>query len=136
MAKNKTVETTASVDDYVAKISDTKKRNDFIALMELFKKQSGQAPKMWGTGIVGYGSYDYKYESGHEGSAPKVALAARANAFSLYLGAEFDSREELLAKLGKHKTGKGCLYIQKLEDVDSTVLAKMIKLSYNHKKGK
>ena len=89
---------------------------------------------MWGTSIVGFGIYHYKYESGREGNAPLAGIASRANAITLYLASNFDKREELLSKFGKHKTGKGCIYIQKLEDIDTGILTKMVKNSIEHRK--
>ena len=91
---------------------------------------------MWVSSIVGFGSYYCEYESGREGDAPLAGIASRANAITLYLGSEFDKREELLSKLGKHKTGKGCLYIQKLEDIDTNILIKMVNSSIEHRKKK
>lgn len=129
MAKNKTVETEASVSGFLATIKDAQKRKDCTAIIELVTQHTKLEPKMWGPAIVGFGSYSYKYESGREGTAPLAGLAARANAITLYLGSEFDKRDELLAKFGKHKAGKGCIYIQKLEDVDTGILAKMFKNS-------
>ena len=134
MATNKTVATKASVDAYVKKITDAKKRKDFSTLVDLIATNTKLEPTMWGTAIVGFGSYHYKYDSGREGDAALAGLAARANAITLYLGSEFDKREELLAKLGKHKLGGGCLHIQKLEDVDTGVLMKMVKNSIAHRK--
>lgn len=134
MAKNKTVETKASVAGFLKTIKDEKKRKDCSTLIELYSKHLKLEPKMWGTAIVGFGSYHYVYESGREGDAPLAGLTARANAIVLYLGSEFPDRDELLAKLGKHKLGGGCLYISKLEDVDTTVLMKMVKNSFNQRK--
>ena len=133
MAKNKTVETEASVSVFLAKIKDTKKRKDVSTIIDLITEQTGIEPKMWGTSIVGFGSYHYKYESGHEGSAPLAGIASRANAITLYLS-NFDKKEELLSKLGKHKTGGGCIYIQKLEDIDTAILTRMVKKSIEHRK--
>jgi hypothetical protein len=126
MAKNKTVVTESSVADYLLAIADEKKRKDMTSLLDLIETQTGLPPKMWGAAIVGFGTYHYKYESGREGDMPLAGLAARANAITLYLGSNFDDRELLLSQLGKHKTGKGCLYISKLEDIDTTVLMKMV----------
>jgi len=97
MATNKTVATKASVDAYVKKIGDAKKRKDFSTLVDMITASTKFEPIMWGTAIVGFGSYHYKYDSGREGDAPLAGLAARANAITLYLGSEFDKREELLA---------------------------------------
>jgi hypothetical protein len=124
--KNKTTETDASVADFIATIVDEKKRKDFAELVERIKKSTSLEPKMWGPAIVGFGSYHYVYDSGREGDAPLTGLAARANAITLYLSSEFDNREELLAKFGKHKSSKGCIYIRKLEDIDTGVLIKMV----------
>lgn len=86
---------------------------------------------MWGPSIIGFGSYHYKYESGYEGDAPITAFSPRANAISLYLPV-FEGREQLLEQFGKHKTGKGCVYIKKLDDVDTEILKKMITASVKH----
>lgn len=134
MAKNKTTETQASVPAFLKTIKDDKKRKDVSAIIELVTKHTGLEPKMWGASIVGFGSYHYKYESGREGDAPLTGIAARANAIVLYLVSVFDKREELLTKFGKHKTDKGCIYIQKLEDIDTAILIKMVKNSIAYRK--
>jgi len=134
MAKNKTTETRASVPGFLKTIKDDKKRKDISAIIELVTKHTGLEPKMWGASIVGFGSYHYKYESGREGDAPLTGIAARANAIVLYLVSVFDKREELLAKFGKYKTDKGCIYIQKLEDIDTAILIKMVKNSIAYRK--
>jgi hypothetical protein len=129
MAKkeNKTVETKSSVPAFVKKIANEKKRKDFSAIIDLITKHTKLEPKMWGTAIVGFGSYHYKYESGREGDAPLTGLASRASSITLYLGSKFENAEELFSKLGKHKVSGGCLHIQKLEDIDTAVLVKMVK---------
>jgi hypothetical protein len=134
MAKNKTVETSNSVTAYLKAIADEKRRKDCTAIVELFATQTGFEPKMWGAAIVGFGTYHYKYESGREGDAPLAGLSSRANAIVLYLGSSFDQREELLKKFGKHKTGKGCIYIQKIEDIDMAILSRMVKNSVTNTK--
>ena len=134
MAKNKTTETQNSVAAFLKTITDEKKRKDFSAIIDLVTKHTGLEPKMWGTSIVGFGSYHYIYESGREGDAPLTGIASRTNAIALYLTANFDKREELLSKFGKHKTVKGCIYIQKLEDIDTSILTKMVKNSIENKK--
>jgi hypothetical protein len=133
MAKNKTIETQNSVAEFLTTITDEKKRKDCSAIIDLITEHTGLEPKMWGTSIVGFGIYHYKYESGREGSAPLAGIASRANAITLYLG-DFDKKEELLSKFGKHKTGNGCIYIQKLEDIDKGILIKMVKNSIEHRK--
>lgn len=126
MAKpNKTTETESSVADYLATITDLKKQQDCRAIVEMVTLKTGIQPKMWGPAIIGFGSYHYVYESGREGDAPLAGLSPRTNAITLYLGSSFDQRAELLAKFGKHKEGKGCIYIQKLEDIDTDVLVQM-----------
>ena len=92
------------------------------------------SPKMWGSAIVGFGSYHYKYESGREGDAPITGLASRSTSITLYLGSAFDKREELLLKFGKHKVSGGCVHIQKLEDIDISILIKIIKNCIAHRK--
>ena len=136
MAKNKTIETQDSVPGFLMTIKDEKRRKDFSAIIDLITEHTGFEPKMWGTSIVGFGIYHYKYESGREGDAPLAGIASRANAITLYLSSNFDKREELLSKFGKHKTSKGCIYIQKLEDVDTGILIKMVKNSIKHTKKK
>lgn len=132
MAKNKTTETENSVDAYLQAIQDEKKRVDCALIIDLVKEETGLEPKMWGTGIVGFGSYHYKYASGHEGDAPLAGLAARVNAITLYISIEFDQREELLGKFGKYKMSKACIYIKKIEDIDIEVLRKMINNSVTY----
>lgn len=133
MAKNKTTENNLSVNDYVSKITDSTKQSDFKKVIDLMQKVSGFEPKMWGTAIVGFGSYHYVYESGREGDAPILGCSARVNAITLYLGTNFENREELLNKLGKYKTGKGCLYIKNLEDVKVDVLETMVHNSMKYR---
>ncbi len=133
-AKNKTVETKKSVPGFLATIKNEQRRKDCTAIIELVTKQTGFEPKMWGPSIVGFGSYHYKYESGREGDAPLAGLASRANAITLYLGADFPKREDLLSKFGKHKLSGGCIHIQKLDDIDTSVLIKMFKNSIAYRK--
>ena len=135
MAKNKTIETQKSVAAFLTTIKDGKKRKDCSALIDLIADDTGLEPKMWGTSIVGFGTYHYKYESGREGDAPLVGLSPRANAITLYLS-NVQAKEELIKKFGKHTAGKGCIYIQKLEDIDTSVLTKMVKNSITHLKKK
>ncbi len=132
MAKNKTTETALSVTDFIDGVKDETKRNDAFRLIELIRKQTQLEPKMWGSSIVGFGSYHYKYDSGHEGDSPIVGFSPRASAISLYLSGQFEKREELLQSLGKHKTGKGCIYIKKLDDIKLEILQKMIANHIQH----
>lgn len=128
-AKVKTVETNNSVTDFINSIPDETKKTDCFALIEIMKEQSGFEPKLWGPGIVGFGSYHYKYESGREGEAPLVAFSPRKSEISLYLSSSFENREELLLQFGKHKSAKACIYVKKLNDINLDILKKMISLS-------
>lgn len=134
MAAAKTTETDNSVADFINAVPDEQMRNDSFALIEIMKQQTGFEPKRWGTAIVGFGSYHYTYESGREGDAPLVAFSPRKSELVLYVSANFNNREALLQKLGKHKTGKACIYLKKLSDVDTAVLGEIISLSAQHVK--
>jgi len=132
----KTTETDNSVAAFIKKIPDVQRQKDALAIMEIMEKQSGFPAKMWGPAIIGFGSYHYVYESGHEGDAPLVGFSPRKNEFALYLSSSFDKREELLQQFGKHKTAKACVYIKKMEDIKVDVLKKMISASVKHIKAK
>ncbi len=134
MATNKTTENTADVTDFINRISDELKRNDSTQLVEIFEKQTSFQAKMWGASIIGFGSYHYKYPSGHEGNAPIVAFSPRAAAISLYVYLPPDQRESLLTKLGKTKSGKGCIYIKKLSHINLEVLNELIDIAVNYNK--
>jgi hypothetical protein len=126
MAENKTKATDASVAGFLAAIPDEGRREDCRALDRLMTRISQEKPKMWGAAIVGYGSYHYKYASGHEGDSCLVGFASRKSDITLYLVPGFPGCEELFAQLGRHKRGKGCLYVRKLADIDLAVLEKLI----------
>ena len=126
MAENKTLATKASVTAFVDKIADPAKRADAKALVKLMQKATGEKPAMWGPSIVGFGSYHYVYESGREGDMPLVGFSPRKAATVLYVRAGTPGMEALLAKLGKHTAGKGCVYVKKLADVDEAVLEKLV----------
>ena len=126
MAENKTLATKASVGAFVDKIADPAKRADANALVKLMQKATGEKPAMWGPSIVGFGSYHYVYESGREGDMPLVGFSPRKAATVLYVRAGTPGTEALLAKLGKHTAGKGCVYVKKLADVDEAVLEKLV----------
>lgn len=134
-AKAKTTETKASVTAFIKK-ADKAKQEDSLELLKIFEEASGFEPKMWGPAIIGFGSYHFKYESGREGDAPLCGFSPRKQEFSLYLSSGFKEREALLKKFGKHKSAKACIYIKKLEDIDTAVLKKMINLSVKHTKSK
>ena len=133
MAKtgNKTTENKNSVTDFIKSVPDEQRKKDAFALIEIIKKQSGFDAKMWGSAIIGFGSYHYKYESGREGDAPLIAFSPRKNSLTLYLP-DFESKEQLLQKLGKHKQSGGCTHIIKLTDVDNTVLKQLLDESFKH----
>ena len=126
MAENKTKATTASVDDYIASRASEEQAADCRALMAMLAKVTKDKPKMWGPSIVGYGSYRYTYESGRTGEICIVGFAIRGRELVLYVAVEGDEGRELLAKLGKHKMGKSCLYFKRLADLDTKVLEKIV----------
>lgn len=125
-AKNKTVENDRSVMDYIYSVDIPQRKKDSFAMLELMKEITNYKPKMWGTSIVGYGNYHYKYESGREGDFLKVGFSARKTSLTIYIMPGFGRYEELMEQLGKHKTGKSCLYIKKLEDVNQDILKELI----------
>jgi hypothetical protein len=126
MVEQKTRQTEASAQTYLETIEDKQRRLDCLAIAEIMSRVTKEQPRMWGTSIVGFGSYHYKYESGHEGDACLVGFASRKDAISLYILSGFESREGLLAELGKYKSGKGCLYIRHLSDINVPVLEKLV----------
>jgi hypothetical protein len=136
MAEQKTKPTEQSVEDFLSKVSDEKVRDDCYVLVKLMSKATGSLPKMWGPTIVGFGNYHYRYDSGHEGDACLTGFSPRKQNITVYVMPGFNQHADLLEKLGKHKAGKGCLYIKKLEDVNSTVLESLIKQSVNFLKTK
>lgn len=136
MAENKTKPTDSSVTDFINAVNDEGKRDDSRALIELMREATGEEAKMWGPSIVGFGSYHYVYESGREGDAPLTGFSPRKKELSLYIMAGFSQYDDLMSKLGKHRTGKSCLYVKKLEDIDLVVLRKLVKLSVEYMKKK
>ncbi|WP_316845647.1 DUF1801 domain-containing protein [Pedobacter psychrodurus] len=126
MAQNKTTENDLSVSDFINTVTDETKRKDCFELSAMITGKTGFTAKMWGTAIVGFGSYHYKYESGREGDAPLVGFSPRQNAIALYFSSQFKDRDALLAKFGKHKTAKACVYVKKLSDIDVEVLKEMV----------
>ncbi len=132
MAKAKTQKTDASVEDFLKGVTDEKKREDSFAILELMREVTGEEPAMWGGSIVGFGSYRYKYASGREGEWPLAGFSPRKQSLTLYIMSGFDKHDSLLAKLGKYKTGKSCLYINKLQDIDLETLRELIRQSVTH----
>jgi hypothetical protein len=126
MADNKTKPTKSSVAAFIAALTDTAQRADAKALVKLMQSAAGEKPKMWGPSIIGFGSYHYTYDSGREGDMPLIGFSPRKAAIVLYNMTVFSGSEALIAKLGKHSTGKACLYIKKLADVDQRVLEELV----------
>ena len=126
MTENKTRPTEANIAEYLAAIVDESRRKDCEALSALMASATGEPPRMWGTGIVGFGSYHYKYESGREGDSCLVGFSSRKGDISIYLSSETPGMEGLLEKLGNHKMGKGCLYIRRMSDVDPAILTQLV----------
>ena len=126
MSVPKTKPTEVSVEGHIAAIENEGQRNDAQSLVALMRRVTRQEPRMWGPSIVGFGSYHYKYASGHEGDSALTAFAARGRELVVYIAPAFEGRDALLARLGKHKTGKVCVYIRRLADVDLKVLEKLV----------
>lgn len=123
--KAKTVVTTKTIASFVKTIEDKLRQADCLSIIEIMKQETGFEPKMWGPAIIGFGTYHYKYESGHEGDAPLVGFSPRKSEFALYI-ANFDGKAALLEKFGKHKTAKACVYIKKVSDIDIAILKKLV----------
>ena len=132
MAELKTKPTDASVAEFLSEIPEEGKRRDAFQIVEIMGAITKQKPKMWGTSIVGFGSYHYKYPSGQEADWPIAAFSPRKTSLVLYLMPGFQGRRELMSKLGKHKTGKSCLYIQRLDDVHLPTLKTLIRESVSY----
>ena len=130
MSEVKTKKNEASVEGFLKSVENEKRREDSFVVLDLMKEVTGEKPTMWGTSIVGFGSYHYKGASGREGDWMKVGFSPRKQNMTLYIMDGFGSYDSLLDKLGKYKTGKSCLYINKLEDVDQTVLRELVKQSF------
>jgi len=130
MAEIKTKKNAASVSEFLEAVSNETRRADAKAVLKLMQKATGKKPKMWGSAIVGFDEYHYKYDSGHEGDMCMVGFSPRASATVLYTLAGSSGEDALLKKLGKHKRGKGCLYINKLADVDTAVLEELVRESH------
>jgi hypothetical protein len=130
VAEIKTKKNAASVTDFLDAVANEARRADARAVLKLMKKATGKQPKMWGGAIVGFDEYHYKYASGHEGDMCMVGFSPRSSALVLYTLAGSAGEDELLKKLGKHKRGKGCLYINKLADVDLGVLEQLVRESH------
>lgn len=130
MADNKTKPTTASVDDFIARIENPRRRTDARTALRIYQEVTGLPPVMWGPSIIGFGSIHYMYETGREGDMPAAAFSPRKAYMTFYVDDNFEGAEELYAKLGKHKKTVACLYINKLDDVDLEVLVEIITRNY------
>lgn len=129
MYELKTKETDASVIEFIESVDHPKKREDAYRLLDIFTEVSGYEAKMWGPSIIGFGHYHYKYQTGHEGDAPLVGFSPRKAKISLYFAPVDREREQLLQQFGKHTTGKACVYINKLADVEEDILKALIQQS-------
>ena len=129
MTELKTKKNETSVEGFLTSVENEKRREDSFLVLDLMKEVTGEEPTMWGTSIVGFGNYHYKYASGREGDWFVVGFSPRKQNMTLYITDGFENYKLLLGKLGKHKTGKSCLYINKLEDVDQDILKELVKQS-------
>ena len=132
MAEVKTKRNTRSVDKFISGVADEKRRQDCITVMNIMRDITKEEPAMWGSSIVGFGSYHYRYKSGREGDWLLTGFSPRKQALTLYVMSGFSKYESLMTKLGKYKTGKSCLYIKKLEDIHLPTLRELIKRSVAH----
>lgn len=132
MAELKTKRNKGDVKAFLNSVPDEKKRQDSFTVLELMKQVTGKEPEMWGDSIIGFGSYHYKYASGREADWFLTGFSPRVQNLTLYIMAGFENYEKLLGRLGKHSTGKSCLYIKKIEDVDMDVLEELVKQSVEH----
>lgn len=131
MAELKTRATEVDVDAFLAAVQPDERRRDGEALRAMFTRVTGEPARMWGPSIVGFGSYRYRYESGHSGVMCRVGFSPRKAELVLYVLAETDAQAELLARLGKHRTGKGCLYVKRLSAVDPDVLEQIVLVAFD-----
>lgn len=129
MSELKTKKNDGSVEDFLNSVENPKRKSDAFEILELMKDVTGERPMMWGKSLVGFGSYDYKYASGKAGSWFLTGFSPRKQSMTLYIMPGFERYEGLMSNLGKYKTGKSCLYVNKLEDVDMDVLRELVKLS-------
>jgi len=132
VAENKTQPTGSKVEDFLNTVTDEKRRKDGFVILELLRNITGEEPVMWGTSIIGFGTYHYKYKSGREGDWMAVGFSPRKQALTLYIMTGFRKVDAIMEKLGTYKTGKSCLYVKKLEDIDLSVLAELVRQSLKH----
>lgn len=132
MAELKTKKNDGDVRKFLEAVEDEKKREDCFKILDIMREATNSEPSMWGTSIIGFGSYDYTYASGRAGNWFLAGFSPRKQNLTLYIMAGFDNYEDLMSQLGKHKTGKSCLYIKRLSDVDEDVLKELVKQSAEH----
>ncbi|HEX6134420.1 MAG TPA: DUF1801 domain-containing protein [Longimicrobiales bacterium] len=132
MAELKTQANESSVEAYLSTVTDPVRHDDCMRVLALMKDVMGEDPKMWGASIVGFGRYRYRYESGREGEWFVTGFSPRKNNLTLYIMAGFDRYDDLLQRLGKYSTGKSCLYVKRLADVDEAVLRELVAASAKH----
>lgn len=132
MAELKTKPTDRDVENFLSSIEDDQRKNDCYAVLNIMQEVTGQEAKMWGKSMVGFGSYHYKYDSGREGDWFLTGFSPRKQALTLYIMAGFSQYDTLMEKLGKYKTGKSCLYVKRLDDIDESVLRELIRQSVKH----
>lgn len=126
MPANKTTQTDASVEDFLAGVENVRRREDARTVAAMMERVTGEPPRMWGPSIIGFGRYHYRYESGREGTLPLTGVSPRKQALTVYIMPGFSSYDDLMARLGRHRTGRSCLYINKLDDVDMAVLEDLV----------
>jgi hypothetical protein len=136
MAEPKTKKHDGSVEEFLQSVGNEKRVRDCRVVMEIMERATGEAPAMWGPSIIGFGSYHYVYASGREGDWMLTGVSPRKQSLTAYIMAGFDRYDELMERLGKYRTGKSCLYINKLEDVDLEVLEELVRLSVEHMKAR
>lgn len=129
MSELKTKQNDASVEAFLGSVGNDRRREDSFTVLDLMKRITGEEARMWGTAIVGFGSYRYRYASGRTGEMPRIGFSPRKQSLTVYVMPGFSRYDELLSRLGKHRTGKSCLYVNKLADIDVDVLEELIKSS-------
>ncbi|HET8658208.1 MAG TPA: DUF1801 domain-containing protein [Micromonosporaceae bacterium] len=136
MAELKTQRNEASVEEFLAAVPDPRRRADAQAVCRLMTEVTGERPAMWGDSIVGFGTYHYRYATGREGDWPAVGFSPRKQALTIYVSEGFDAYEELLARLGPHQTGRSCLYVKRLSDVDEQALRSLVEGGFRSLNGR
>ncbi len=134
MAENKTTLNDQNVEQFLNAIEDERKRKDSLEIVEMLKQVTGMEPKLWGSSIIGFGSYHYKYASGREGDAMLAGFSPRKQNLTFYNMGILEQHGDLLQKLGKCSTGKGCLYVKRLDDIDVPTLKRVFEVSFQHSK--